>query len=180
MATLMSHISMVFQKVYLFEDTVFNNIAMGKENATFEEVVEAARKARCYDFIMELPYGFDTIIGEGGTSLSGGEAQRISIARCILKDSPIIILDEATASIDADNEMYIREAMYELCQNKTVLVIAHRLNTIRDADKIIALDHGSIAEQGTHEELMKKGGLYFNMVQLQENMNSGTDGIGYE
>lgn len=180
MATLMSHISMVFQKVYLFEDTVFNNIAMGKENATFEEVVEAARKARCYDFIMELPYGFDTIIGEGGTSLSGGEAQRISIARCILKDSPIIILDEATASIDADNEMYIREAMYELCQNKTVLVIAHRLNTIRDADKIIALDHGSIAEQGTHEELMKKGGLYFNMVQLQENMNIGMDGIDYE
>jgi ATP-binding cassette subfamily B protein len=178
--TLMNHISMVFQKVYLFEDTVFNNIAMGKENATYEDVVEAARKARCYDFIMELPYGFDTIIGEGGTNLSGGEAQRISIARCILKDSPIIILDEATASVDADNEQYIREAMYELCRNKTVLVIAHRLNTIRDADKIIALEHGKIAEQGTHEELMEKGGLYFNMVQLQEDMNGQPEGEKYE
>jgi ATP-binding cassette subfamily B protein len=178
--TLMNHISMVFQKVYLFEDTVFNNIAMGKENATYEDVVEAARKARCYDFIMELPYGFDTIIGEGGANLSGGEAQRISIARCILKDSPIIILDEATASVDADNEQYIREAMYELCRNKTVLVIAHRLNTIRGADKIIALEHGKIAEQGAHEELMEKGGLYFNMVQLQEDMNSQPEGNMYE
>ena len=122
MGTLMDHLSMVFQKVYLFEDSVYNNIAMGRSNATRQEVIEAAKKARCYDFIMQLPYGFDTIIGEGGATLSGGEAQRISIARCILKDAPIIILDEATASIDADNERYIKEAMSELCKNKTVLV----------------------------------------------------------
>lgn len=175
METLMSHLSMVFQKVYLFEDTVFNNIAMGKDNATLEEVVEAARKARCYDFIMELPYGFDTIIGEGGTSLSGGEAQRISIARCILKDAPVIILDEATASVDADNEFYIREAMYELCLDKTVLVIAHRLNTIRDADKIIVLDNGSIIEEGTHDELMEKRGKYQHMYSLQNGMSGLAD-----
>ena len=175
METLMSYLSMVFQKVYLFEDTVFNNIAMGKDNATLEEVVEAAKKARCYDFIMELPYGFETIIGEGGTSLSGGEAQRISIARCMLKDAPVIILDEATASVDADNEFYIREAMYELCLNKTVLVIAHRLNTIRDADKIIVLDNGSIIEEGTHDELMKKRGKYQHMYSLQNGMSGLAD-----
>lgn len=175
METLMSHLSMVFQKVYLFEDTVFNNIAMGKDNATLEEVVEAAKKARCYDFIMELPYGFETIIGEGGTSLSGGEAQRISIARCMLKDAPVIILDEATASVDADNEFYIREAMYELCLDKTVLVIAHRLNTIRDADKIIVLDNGSIIEEGTHDELMKKRGKYQHMYSLQNGMSGLAD-----
>lgn len=180
METLMSHLSMVFQKVYLFEDTVFNNIAMGKENATYEEVVEAAKKARCYDFIMELPYGFETIIGEGGTSLSGGEAQRISIARCILKDAPVIILDEATASIDADNEYFIREAMYELCLNKTVLVIAHRLNTIRDADKIIVIESGKVIEEGTHEELMDLNGKYSHMYSLQSNMNDWTDEVSYE
>lgn len=180
METLMSHLSMVFQKVYLFEDTVFNNIAMGKENATYEEVVEAAKKARCYDFIMELPYGFETIIGEGGTSLSGGEAQRISIARCILKDAPVIILDEATASIDADNEYFIREAMYELCLNKTVLVIAHRLNTIRDADKIIVIESGKVIEEGTHEELMDLNGKYSHMYSLQSNMNDWTEEVSYE
>lgn len=180
METLMSHLSMVFQKVYLFEDTVFNNIAMGKENAAYEEVVEAAKKARCYDFIMELPYGFETIIGEGGTSLSGGEAQRISIARCILKDAPVIILDEATASIDADNEYFIREAMYELCLNKTVLVIAHRLNTIRDADKIIVIESGKVIEEGTHEELMDLNGKYSHMYSLQSNMNDWTEEVSYE
>jgi len=180
METLMSHLSMVFQKVYLFEDTVFNNIAMGKENATYEEVVEAAKKARCYDFIMELPYGFETIIGEGGTSLSGGEAQRISIARCILKDAPVIILDEATASIDADNEYFIREAMYELCLNKTVLVIAHRLNTIRDADKIIVIESGKVIEEGTHEELMDLNGKYSHMYSLQSNMNDWSNEVSYE
>lgn len=171
METLMCNISMVFQKVYLFEDTVFNNIAMGKEDATLEEVTEAAKKARCYDFIMQLPYGFDTIVGEGGTSLSGGEAQRISIARCILKDAPVIILDEATASIDADNERYIKEGMTELCRDKTVLVIAHRLNTIRSADKILVIDHGKIAEEGTHDELMDRNGLYSRMALLQKDMN---------
>jgi ATP-binding cassette subfamily B protein len=173
--TLMDQISIVFQKVYLFEDTVFNNIAMGKENATFEEVAEAAKKARCYDFIMNLPYGFDTVIGEGGSTLSGGEAQRISIARCILKDAPIIILDEATASIDADNERFIKEAMSELCLNKTVIVIAHRLNTIQGADKIIVMDHGKIIEQGDHGSLMEKKGSYYRMYSLQRSMNENTE-----
>jgi len=172
MEELMAQISMVFQKVYLFEDTIYNNIAMGRPEATYEEVVEAAKKARCYDFIMRLPYGFDTLVGEGGASLSGGEAQRISIARCILKDAPIIVLDEATASVDADNEVYIQQAMSELCWDKTVLVIAHRLNTIRCADRILVLDKGRIIEQGSHEELMIKGGAYRHMVELQEQMKS--------
>ena len=172
MEELMAQISMVFQKVYLFEDTIYNNIAMGRPEATYEEVVEAAKKARCYDFIMRLPYGFDTLVGEGGASLSGGEAQRISIARCILKDAPIIVLDEATASVDADNEVYIQQAMSELCWDKTVLVIAHRLNTIRCADRILVLDKGRIIEQGSHEELMSKGGTYRHMVELQEQMKS--------
>ncbi len=168
METLMAQISMVFQKVYLFEDTVYNNIAMGRPDASFEEVVEATKKARCYDFIMRLPYGFDTLVGEGGASLSGGEAQRISIARCILKDAPIIILDEATASVDADNERFIQQAISELCKDKTVLVIAHRLNTIRGADQILVLEHGHIAEHGSHGELMIKDGVYRLMVELQE------------
>ncbi len=177
METLMNYISMVFQKVYLFEDTIFNNIAMGKDDATMEEVIEAAKKARCYDFIMQLPYGFETIVGEGGTSLSGGEAQRISLARCILKDAPLIILDEATASIDADNERYIKEGMNELCRNKTVLVIAHRLNTIRSADRILVIDHGKIAEEGTHDELMEKKGLYSHMALLQKDMNEQPEDV---
>ena len=172
METLMTQLSMVFQKVYLFEDTIYNNIAMGRPDASYEEVVEAAKKARCYDFIQRQPYGFDTAVGEGGASLSGGEAQRISIARCILKDAPIIILDEATASVDADNEVYIQQAMSELCRDKTVLVIAHRLNTIRGADQILVLDKGQIIEQGSHEELMIKGGAYRHMVELQEQMKS--------
>ena len=168
LSELMSEISMVFQRVYLFQDTIFNNIAMGKENATKEEVIEAAKKARCYDFIMALPDGFDTMIGEGGATLSGGEKQRISIARCILKDAPIVILDEATASVDVDNESYIQEAISELVKNKTLLVIAHRLNTIRDADSIIVIKEGNIAEQGTHNELIALNGIYKNMVELQE------------
>ena len=121
--------------------------------------MEAAKKARCYDFIMQLPEGFDTVIGEGGESLSGGEKQRISIARCILKDSPIVILDEATASVDADNERAIQEAISELCKGKTLIVIAHRLNTIEDADKIMVIRAGQIAESGDHESLMKKEGI---------------------
>lgn len=163
---------MVFQRVYLFQDTIFNNIAMGKENATKKEVIEAAKKARCYDFIMALPDGFDTMIGEGGATLSGGEKQRISIARCMLKDAPIVILDEATASVDVDNESYIQEAISELVKNKTLLVIAHRLNTIRDADNIIVIKEGNIAEQGTHNELIALNGIYKNMVELQ-NKNNG-------
>ena len=165
---LMSEISMVFQRVYLFQDTIFNNIAMGKENAAKAEVIEAAKKARCYDFIMSLPDGFDTMIGEGGATLSGGEKQRISIARCILKDAPIVILDEATASVDVDNESYIQEAISELVKNKTLLVIAHRLYTIRDADNIIVIKNGMIAEQGKHQDLMALNGIYQNMTELQE------------
>ena len=165
--TLMDRISMVFQRVYLFQDTIYNNIAMARPNATKEEVEEAAKKARCYDFIMQLPDGFDTVIGEGGASLSGGEQQRISIARCILKDAPIVILDEATASVDADNERAIQEAISELCKNKTLMVIAHRLKTIKDADKILVISDGQIKEEGNHEALMEKNGTYAHMVKLQ-------------
>ena len=164
LATLMDNISMVFQRVYLFQDTIYYNIALGRPDATKEEVIEAAKKARCYDFIMELPKGFDTVIGEGGASLSGGQAQRLSIARCILKDSPIVILDEATASVDADNESYIQAAISELCKGKTLLVIAHRLNTIMGADKIMVIKDGMIAETGNHSTLMKKQGIYHSMV----------------
>ena len=155
---------MVFQRVYLFQDTVYNNIAMGRTDATREEVYEAARKARCYDFIMELPDGFDTVIGEGGASLSGGERQRISIARCILKDAPIVILDEATASVDADNESYIQEAITQLCRGKTLLVIAHRLNTIRHADEILVIDQGRIVQAGAHDTLMEEEGIYRRFI----------------
>jgi len=160
MSELMNQISMVFQRVYLFKDTIYNNICIGRPDATREEVYEAARKACCYDFIMNLPYGFDTIIGEGGSTLSGGEAQRISIARCILKDSPIIILDEATASIDADNESYIRQAMDELCAGKTTIVIAHRLYTVQNADQILVIDGGTVAERGNRLELLSMNGIY--------------------
>ena len=167
LGSLMDQISMVFQRVYLFKDTIYNNIIIGRPDATREEVIEAAKKARCYDLIMSLPKGFDTIIGEGGTSLSGGEKQRLSIARCILKDSPIVILDEATASVDADNERAIQEAISELCKNKTLLVIAHRLKTIKDADQILVISDGKIIERGNHEKLMKKDGVYAHMVSVQ-------------
>ncbi|MBQ9625403.1 MAG: ATP-binding cassette domain-containing protein, partial [Clostridia bacterium] len=147
---------------------VYNNIAMGRKDATREMVIEAAKKARCYDFIMNLPYGFDTVLGEGGSTLSGGEIQRISIARCILKDSPIIILDEATASIDADNESLIREAMTELCKNKTTIVIAHKLHTIYNADSIVVLNKGNVEAIGAHEELIKNNETYQKLVALQD------------
>ena len=167
LGSLMDQISMVFQRVYLFKDTIYNNIAMGRPSATREEVIEAAKKARCYDLIRSLPEGFDTVIGEGGASLSGGEKQRISIARCILKDSPIVILDEATASVDADNERAIQEAISELCKNKTLLVIAHRLKTIKDADQILVVSDGKIIERGDHDKLMEEGGIYARMVSVQ-------------
>ena len=167
LGSLMDQISMVFQRVYLFKDTIYNNIIIGRPDATKEEVIEAAKKARCYDLIMSFPEGFDTVIGEGGTSLSGGEKQRLSIARCILKDSPIVILDEATASVDADNERAIQEAISELCKNKTLLVITHRLKTIKDADQILVISDGKIIERGNHEKLMKKDGVYAHMVSVQ-------------
>ena len=168
LAELMEQISMVFQRVYLFQDTIYNNISMGKPDATEEEVYKAAKKARCYDFIMALPDGFQTVIGEGGATLSGGEKQRISIARCILKDAPIVILDEATASVDTDNESYIQEAINELVKGKTLLVIAHRLNTIRQADQILVISDGRISEQGTHDELMAKAGIYQDFVNIRK------------
>lgn len=168
LSELMEQISMVFQRVYLFQDTIYNNISMGKPDATEEEVYEAAKKARCYDFVMALPDGFQTVIGEGGATLSGGEKQRISIARCILKDAPIVILDEATASVDTDNESYIQEAINELVKGKTLLVIAHRLNTIRQADQILVIADGRISEQGTHDELMEKAGIYQDFVNVRK------------
>lgn len=165
---LMKHISMVFQRVYLFQDTIYNNISMGKEGTTKEEVYEAAKKARCYEFIMQLPDGFETVIGEGGATLSGGEKQRISIARCILKDAPIVILDEATASVDADNESYIQEAISELVKGKTLLVIAHRLNTIQSADQILVVENGNIVQSGNHEKLLGEKGIYQNFLNIRK------------
>ena len=156
----MDQISMVFQKVYLFADTVENNIKFGCPNATHEEVVAAAKKACCHDFILTLPQGYDTVIGEGGSSLSGGEKQRISIARAILKDAPIVILDEATANVDPENEDRLQKAIEALTRDKTILMIAHRLKTVRNADQILVLDGGQIVQRGTHSQLMAQEGLY--------------------
>lgn len=168
LSELMEQISMVFQRVYLFQDTIYNNICMGKPNATEEEVYEAAKRARCYEFIMALPDGFQTVIGEGGATLSGGEKQRISIARCILKDAPIVVLDEATASVDSDNESYIQEAISELAKGKTLLVIAHRLNTIQSADQILVIANGEIKQRGTNEELLLQPGIYQDFVNIRK------------
>ena len=162
--TLNGCISMVFQNVYLFNDTIYNNIVYGKQDASKEEVYEACKKARCYDFIMDLPDGFDTMINEGGSSLSGGEKQRISIARAMLKDSPIILLDEATASVDPDNELDIQLAINALVENKTLLVIAHKLSCVKNASTILVLDGGKKVAEGTHEELLKQEGLYSSLL----------------
>ena len=169
---LMNSISMVFQDVYLFEDTIENNIKFGKQNASHEEVVEAAKKARCHEFIEALPEGYDTIIGEGGASLSGGEKQRISIARAMLKDADIIIFDEATANIDPENEDKLKEAIESLTKNKTVIMIAHRLKTIRNADQILVLKDGEIVERGNHEELIKNNGLYSDLINAKAKAES--------
>lgn len=166
--SLLANISMVFQNVYLFHDTIRANICFGRPGASEEEMIEAAKKARCHDFIMALPQGYDTVIGEGGGTLSGGERQRISIARAILKNAPIIILDEATASIDPENEHLIQQAISELTRGKTIITIAHRLATIRNADQILAVDDGRIAEAGTHEELMKQEGIYRRFIEIRE------------
>lgn len=165
LAELMDQISMVFQRVYLFQDTIYNNIALGRPDASEKEIIQAAKKARCYDFVTALPDGFQTIVGEGGATLSGGERQRIAIARCILKDAPIVILDEATASVDVDNERYIQEAISELVRGKTLLVIAHRLHTIRDADQILVVAGGRIAQCGDHASLSDQPGIYQDFVQ---------------
>lgn len=162
--SLIRNFSFVFQRTYLFSDTIANNIRFGKPDATLEEVKAAAEKARCYDFIMAKPDGFDTVIGEGGATLSRGERQRISIARAIMKDAPIIILDEATANVDPENEKELMEAVSELTHDKTVIMIAHRLKTVRNADCIFVVDHGEIVQQGTHDELMAVDGLYRRFV----------------
>ena len=165
--TLLGAFSIVFQDVVLFNDTVFNNILIGNRNATREQVLAAAKAAQCDSFIEKLPYGYDTEIGENGYTLSGGERQRLSIARALLKDAPIILLDEATAALDPENETLIQHAISTLIRNKTVIVIAHRLRTVENADKIIVLNKGTIAETGTHAELMDKGGIYREMYRLQ-------------
>jgi len=160
---LLTNISMIFQDVYLVNDTVENNIKLGKPDATHEEVVKAAKDASCHEFITELENSYDTVVGEGGSTLSGGEKQRISIARALLKDTPIILLDEATASLDADNEHEIRKSLDKLIKNKTVITIAHKLNTIKNYDQIIVMSDGIIEEKGTHEELMKNKKRYYEM-----------------
>lgn len=169
-----SNISMVFQNVYLFHDTIANNIKFGKPDATREEVKIAAKKACCYDFIMKLPDGFDTIIGEGGSTLSGGERQRISIARAILKDAPVIILDEATSSVDPENEHELLKAIEELTKGKTLISIAHRMTTVRKADQIIVLSDGEIVQQGTHKELIAQEGVYKNFLTIR------TQSVGWQ
>ncbi|WP_369284167.1 ABC transporter ATP-binding protein [Oscillibacter sp. GMB15532] len=166
--SLLRNYGMVFQNVYLFNDTIANNIRFGKPNATLGEVRAAARRACCDDFIMALPHGYDTVIGEGGASISGGEKQRISVARAIIKDSPIIILDEATANVDPENEWLLQQAIAELTKSKTVIMIAHRLKTVRNADQIVVIENGRIAQKGTHSELMEQGGRYADFIGMRE------------
>lgn len=168
MDSLMRNFSFVFQSVYLFQDTIANNIRFGQPDAPMEKVIEAAKKACCHDFIMALPDGYETIIGEGGASLSGGEKQRISIARAIMKDAPIIILDEATANVDPESEQELTAAIEALTKEKTILMIAHRLKTVRHADNILVIDGGKIVQSGTHDELMHQGGIYRRFVESRE------------
>ena len=167
MDSLMKNFSFVFQNVYLFQDTIANNIRFGQPDAPMELVIEAAKKACCHNFIMQLPDGYDTVIGEGGASLSGGEKQRISIARAIMKDAPVIVLDEATASIDPENEKFLIDAIDALTKEKTIIMIAHRLKTVRNADQIIVIEHGKIAQKGKHEELMQEDGIYKRFVEAR-------------
>lgn len=166
--SLMQHISMVFQNVYLFNDTIENNIKFGKPDATHEQVIEAAKRACCHDFIMALPDGYDTVLGEGGGTLSGGEKQRVSIARAILKDAPIIILDEATASVDPENEAELQAAIDALTHDKTIIMIAHRLKTVRNADQILVLSGGEIVQRGTHETLLAQPGIYADFIGMRQ------------
>ncbi|MNZ67369.1 Lipid A export ATP-binding/permease protein MsbA [compost metagenome] len=176
------NISMVFQKVYLFHDTVLNNIRFGKPDASLDDVIEAAKRACCHEFITSLPHGYETVIGEGGSTLSGGEKQRISIARAMLKDAPIVILDEATASVDPENERMIQQAISALVQGKTLITIAHRLATIQNADQILVVDEGRIVQRGTHKELVGQEGVYKKFLTIREaaagwNISSRADAI---
>lgn len=172
--SLLRHVSMVFQNVYLFHDTVRSNIAFGRPGATEEEIVDAAKKACCHDFVTALPDGYDTVVGEGGSTLSGGEKQRISLARAILKDAPIVILDEATASVDPENERSIQEAISALTHGKTIVTIAHRLATIEHADQILVVDEGRIVQRGTHAELASRPGLYRRFVDIRRRAEGWT------
>lgn len=165
--SLMSYMSFVFQDVTLFNDTVMNNIRLGNPNATDDQVIAAAKAAYCDEFVREMPDGYQTVLGENGNTLSGGERQRISIARAFLKDAPIILLDEATASLDVENETAIQEALSHLIKDKTVLIIAHRMRTVSSADKIVVLKDGTVAEQGSPAQLLHDGGIFDHMVQLQ-------------
>lgn len=175
--TLLSYLSMVFQDVYLFNDTIRNNIRIGKNDATDEEIIQAAKRAQAHDFIIDLPDGYDTMVGEGGSTLSGGEKQRISIARALLKDAPVILLDEATASIDPENEQAIQEALSALIRSKTVIVIAHRLNTVQNADRIVVIEDGRVVESGRHEELLENKETYSRMWEEQQKAATWTVGI---
>ena len=168
MDSLMKNFSFVFQSVYLFQDTIANNIRFGQPDAPMDKVIDAAKKACCHDFIMALPDGYETIIGEGGANLSGGEKQRISIARAIMKDAPIIILDEATANVDPESEQELTAAIEALTKEKTIMMIAHRLKTVRHADNILVIDGGKIVQSGTHDELMHQGGIYRRFVESRE------------
>ena len=166
--SLLKNISMVFQNVYLFHDTIYNNIKFGNPSATKKDIIKAAKKARCHDFIMSLPDKYDTIIGDAGSTLSGGEKQRISIARAILKDAPIVILDEATASVDPENEYEIQRAISSLVEGKTMITIAHRLATIQNADQILVVDNGEIVQKGSHDKLLDEEGIYKNFLSIRE------------
>ena len=168
MNSLMNNFAFVFQTVYLFADTIENNIKFGRQDATHEEVVMAAKKACCHEFIMQLPDGYNTVIAEGGATLSGGEKQRISIARAIMKDAPVIILDEATANVDPENEKELMEAIDALTKEKTIIMIAHRLKTVQHADQIVVIDKGHIVQKGNHEQLMKQNGIYKKFVNARE------------
>lgn len=170
--TLMSSVSQVFQDVYLFNDTIENNIKFGRLDATHEEVVEAAKAAMCQEFIKALPDGYNTVIGEGGASISGGERQRLSIARAILKDAPIIIFDEATANVDPENEDKLTQAIGALTKDKTIIMIAHKLNTIKQADLIVVIDKGHIVDRGTHTQLMLKDGIYKDFISARQDASS--------
>ena len=169
---LLKNYAIVFQDVVLFHDTIMENIRLGKRDASDEEVLQAARAAQCDSFVKKLPEGYETVIGENGSTLSGGERQRISIARALLKDAPVILLDEATASLDVENESEVQKAISGLVKNKTVLIIAHRMRTVAGADKVVVLEEGKVAQQGSPAKLMEQGGLYRHMVELQnESLN---------
>ena len=166
--SLMSYMSFVFQDVTLFNDTVMNNIRLGNPNATDDQVIAAAKAAYCDEFVRDMPDGYQTVLGENGSTLSGGERQRISIARALLKNAPIILLDEATASLDPENEVLVQKAIAKLVEGKTVIMIAHRLRTVVDADQILVLDNGRLVEHGTHDELMQQNGLYHKLFHIQQ------------